>query len=248
MGGKGKRLRDNFLVVIIVATLCVTFGYVVGNLIGGWLDISISAPVGTILAVLLYMLIARVEIIGRCFTGYRADSLWLLLWGFCAGVLYYILTLVVCVWKGVLGSDVTTYPLITVFILFCSALLTALVQELVCRGFIYYFLLDRYDSIIAILFNTLFFVAMAVPYTTFIGSATAVVTSVYALNLFLFGLAMTFAVHYRGSIWFAFAFHTTWLFTGNFLPDVMYNYITSIMLAVLCLILYLRGRGIKVKF
>lgn len=96
-------------------------------------------------------------------------------------------------------------PLSFVFI-FAMVLIQSSAEELMCRGFLYQILIQRFKSpVFAILGNSLLFASLH------LGNNGITVLSF--IDICLSGILFSLMVYYMDSLWCAFAGHTAWNFT-----------------------------------
>lgn len=116
-----------------------------------------------------------------------------------------------CILAGYLHGDIHMYydsfkplPLLIIFI---SVFIQSSAEELVCRGYLYRKLLNRYSPTVAIIVSSLFF--------SYLHIGNSGIGIIALISLFAVGLLLALIVYYFDSIWCAFAVHTAWNFTQN---------------------------------
>ena len=116
----------------------------------------------------------------------------------------------VCILVAWLHGDIVIHvesfrPLSFVFI-FAMVLIQSSAEELMCRGFLYQILIQRFKSpVFAILGNSLLFASLH------LGNNGITVLSF--IDICLSGILFSLMVYYMDSLWCAFAGHTAWNFT-----------------------------------
>lgn len=116
----------------------------------------------------------------------------------------------VCILVAWLHGDIVMHfesfrPLSFVFI-FAMVLIQSSAEELMCRGFLYQILIQRFKSpVFAILGNSLLFASLH------LGNNGITVLSF--IDICLSGILFSLMVYYMDSLWCAFAGHTAWNFT-----------------------------------
>ncbi len=101
------------------------------------------------------------------------------------------------------------HPIALLFILI-AVLIQSSAEELICRVFLYQKLLRSYQKpVVAIIGNALLFALLHL--------LNPGVTILSLLNIFLMGTLFSLVIYYFESVWCAFALHTLWNFTQNFL-------------------------------
>lgn len=118
----------------------------------------------------------------------------------------------VCILVAWLHGDIVIHfesfrPLSFVFI-FAMVLIQSSAEELMCRGFLYQILIQRFKSpVFAILGNSLLFASLH------LGNNGITVLSF--IDICLSGILFSLMVYYMDSLWCAFAGHTAWNFTQS---------------------------------
>ncbi|AVM48974.1 CPBP family intramembrane metalloprotease [Mogibacterium diversum] len=102
------------------------------------------------------------------------------------------------------------FELFPILLMFIAVFVQSSAEELICRGFMYQRVLQRYSNPwVAILVTSLFFMALHL--------GNDHVSFFPLLDIFLTGLLFALMIHYFNSIWMAMACHTTWNFNQNIL-------------------------------
>ena len=119
-----------------------------------------------------------------------------------------------CALTAYLHGDVklsfAKFELFPILLMFIAVFVQSSAEELICRGFMYQRVLQRYSNPwVAILVTSLFFMALHL--------GNDHVSFLPLLDIFLTGLLFALMVHYFDSIWMAMACHTTWNFNQNIL-------------------------------
>lgn len=129
---------------------------------------------------------------------------------FLSGILIGSVLNGVCILVAWLHGDIDLHfesfrPLSFVFI-FAMVLIQSSAEELMCRGFLYQILIQRFKSpVVAILGNSLLFASLH------LGNNGITVLSF--IDICLSGILFSLMVYYMDSLWCAFAGHTAWNFT-----------------------------------
>lgn len=128
---------------------------------------------------------------------------------FLLGLLIGAVTNGLCILGAHLHGDIymfyDSFKPLPLLLIFVSVLIQSSAEELVCRGYLYRKLLNRYNPVVAILVSSLFFSLLH------IGNPGVGVIAL--IDIFVSGLMFALMVYYFDSIWCAFAAHTAWNFT-----------------------------------
>ncbi len=131
--------------------------------------------------------------------------------GYVIGIGLFAIAWAICLATGAATLEGIS-PSLSAMILpfFAAFLIQGLSEEVLCRGFLMQTLSIRYRPVVAIVVNSLFFMALH-----FLNSGLSLLA---LCNLFLFGVFASVYFWKRGSIWGVAAIHSAWNFTqGNLL-------------------------------
>lgn len=118
----------------------------------------------------------------------------------------------ICILGAWLHKDIMLYfdsfrP-VSFILIFIAVFVQSSAEELVCRGFLYQMLMQRYGKPwFAIVFNSLLFALLH------LGNNGVTILSL--INIFLSGILFSLMVYYMDSLWAAFAGHAAWNFCQN---------------------------------
>ena len=101
-------------------------------------------------------------------------------------------------------SGVDILPLLFIFV---CVFIQSSSEELLCRSYFYQKLYHRYNAVVAIAGNSLFFAMLHL--------GNPGINAPAFIDLLLSGLMFSLMVYYMDSIWCAFAAHTAWNYTQN---------------------------------
>lgn len=130
------------------------------------------------------------------------------------GLLIGFLTNGICAGVAILHGDISIhfskFELLTLIIIFLAVFVQSSAEELLCRGFMYQRLSQRFKTpIIPILISSGFFA------TLHLGNES--ISALALLDLFLAGIFFGLIMICFNSLWMAMAAHTSWNFTQNIL-------------------------------
>lgn len=134
------------------------------------------------------------------------------LWGIIVGLVLGFGTNGFCVLMSWLAGDIKlSYNGIDPVLLLAflaAVFIQSSSEEIICRGYLYQKLRRRYRSpLIAILFNSVFFMALHMGNPGF--------TMIAGSQIFLVAIIFSLLVYYYDGIWAAFWFHAAWNYTQN---------------------------------
>ena len=225
-GKPGKKKRQFFLVVPVIAFALLTIGQMLGQLLGSlcikampglsdgvrFLFLYLSF-IGIDLMVILYCALCEKSVC-RSFRGYRRVGMS----GntgkrFAQGLLLGFLMNGACIlvaWlHGDLHFSIGRFELLYLLFALAAVCIQSGAEELVTRGYMMGALRERYPAWVAIAMNSLFF--------SVIHLGNRGITPLALLNIALIGFALSLIICYFDSLWMCIAIHTAWNFTQNFL-------------------------------
>ncbi len=221
-----KMKRHMFLWVCLIALGLMLFGQILGSLLCSSIALAFSGMeakwnflllylsfIGIDLLTLLYCRLAEKDIFRSFRSAKRGGGAGNTLREFGLGVAIGFVMNGVCIllaWlHGDLDFSVGRFEPFYLLAAFLCVMVQSGAEEILTRGYILGALRERYGVWIAVAVNSLFFGSLHLFNTG--------ITVLSMLNIILIGVALSFAVCFRGSLWMAIAVHTMWNFTQNFL-------------------------------
>ncbi|MBE6634097.1 MAG: CPBP family intramembrane metalloprotease [Ruminococcaceae bacterium] len=131
------------------------------------------------------------------------------LWGAAAGVLMLLFSVLICILTESLHIQPSpSFPIGTWLLFLAGFLIQGASEELLCRGYLFPILAERYSLGTATVVNSLVFALLHL--------GNNGVSLLALCNVFLFGVVASLCVIRRGSLWLACGMHSLWNFTqGN---------------------------------
>ena len=224
--GKQKRSRKHEVYVVLPLALLLMFaGTFAGELacILLQLILRVTSDAGQFL--FMYLSFIGIDVLVLLYAGTKDKEIFATMryrgkggenntWGyFLLGILAGFVMNAACALVALLHGDISLYAgefhgLYLLAAFFC-VLIQSGAEELLCRGYVYGALSERYNKWFAAVVNAAFFAALHL--------GNPGITAMAILNIFLVGFALSIAMMYLHSLWFCIAVHTAWNFTQNFL-------------------------------
>lgn len=220
-------LKDNLIWICLLTFLIMVAGEIITELIGS-LSANLSLPFfdsnfkymfnmyfqfwGIWFAFIVFLLISKKNryILDTIKANKSGNTIKMLLIGFLFGFLLNGLCGLVAFLNKDFQLSFYKFEPFKLALLFGAVFIQSSAEELVCRGFLYERVKNRYKSAaFAVFVNSLFFAAIH------LGNEGISVLGL--LDLFITGIFFSLMVYYFNSLWMAMASHTTWNFTQNIL-------------------------------
>ena len=223
---KTKLKRHFFLVVIILASVFLIFGQLLGmgitsliKLPFGEMDNATAflfeylSLVGVVILILVYCFFFDKKVFRSFLYIKQGDSkgntFKKLGLGLLIGFLMNSICVLVAFIHGDLQLSVNKFSIIYMICAFFCVMVQSGAEELLCRGYVIGALRQRYPIWVALLINVVMFV---VPHLDNNGISVLPV-----IQIALMGLATGIMVCFFDSLWMAIGIHTAWNFTQNFI-------------------------------
>ncbi len=222
-----KKKKRHFIIwVLLIALGLVIVGGILGNLMAIPLQMIFPdmAPrwafsltyficIGSALVVLAYVLLAEKELLPLFRSARRGGIRGNTLREFGLGILIGFVMNGACILVAWLNGDLDFsiggfYP-VYLLVTFVCVLIQSGSEEMLCRGYLYGALRERYPVWVAVAANALLFGALHL--------LNPGVTVLSVLIIALDGVAMSLVMVWRESLWMAVAIHTMWNYTQSIL-------------------------------
>lgn len=215
-----KRLSCNILVVLLMGTLLFIFGSLAGAVLtsfsinlfhvqdyGIWIIGTYLPFIGIGAVILIYTRITGKDIFHLYFRGSRGNNLKMLTFGLLTGFGMNGACILVAFLHGDIRLEVGSISLLWLVIAFLVVFIQSATEELLFRGYLFYYIRERYGALLALILSSLLFSVLHV--------GNDGVTALALINIAAIGLFYALSVQYLDSLWFAMANHAMWNFTQN---------------------------------
>ena len=221
-----KRKRHFILWVLLIALGLLLLGTLLGELLcipprllfpdmpPMWrFSLMYFMEIGPLLAVLGYVALAEKELLplfrGARRGGIRGNTLKEFGLGILIGFMMNGACILAAWLHGNLDFSVGKFYPVYLLVTFLFVLIQSGSEEMLCRGYLYGALRERYPVWVAVAANSLLFGVLHL--------FNPGVTALSVLNIVLIGVALSLVMVVRESLWMAIAIHTMWNFTQSIL-------------------------------